>query len=970
MIETCDIQLQPGRAYALTAALTVDGAAISYAPALLTCRFFDRAGQQVAGVPDGFATSALYGTHTVLGAAGVDGDITASAVITPPAGAVRAVLALHRWRARHVTTRAPMQVLPCAAAAQPAPDVRLMRHLAVPAVPGETYEISARFDNALCARAVVVAVQFSDAAGAPLPPEASVPLSAEVGHFQYMAHTAEPRRDDKDGLTKFRAPAGAASIAVRLLRWTSGADLVLEDAHITAQSARPDVIAAGTLMIPGAAIGWCAFQADLNIAGPEPLTVALTFTDKEGDVLSAPAGGMEHSARQDNFVQRMPDLLNRHDGRIPVSVAFQPPASATAAHWILSAVEGGALALNGRPRIVRITGRAKQRRNDYGEARLVARLSQGTVQSDLYAAMARRGHDPLARLALTVQAGTWLALIGKLHRAGGGMGHATIAVRAEWFNADSAPLPQAAAPGFGHSAALGWHRSVCLTANDVEAEFAIPIHVPDGATYALIDCIPLQPISQITARSMTARSVDMADISALLDPVQMTRAQLIQALDIVEHTGDARARHGILMALASVDPATKGYVYRARILGDALRALDPDWLPETGKIRYYDADQSRICHLAKNHGDAALLADMQSVAGSRSLICSPLSKPSDTVDTAPKEGITETRSAAGTLVATIDLPGFQPDDLPPDDRASLTARLHGRTIARYRASLIHVHTGALNWDLAMIGLALSRAAALPLVHEWQPGCRADAVSDAQIRHYLSAAAATVVPSFEAQAAAIALGTPDQRLHLIPHAVPPMFALLGDAAEAGRRLRLHGLPRSATILHVCVAGCTCTASDNLSRMVQALPGAALVIVGQDRDISAQAGALRPDVNDDADLCLWMRAATAVVPPLGLNADRMIPIALSAMAQGRPVLMQNTPDAAALAGPDQSRAILFGAGPDDMVEAAHSTWADGDTSRAMGAAARRWICTTRLWPQRAAQYDAVYDAARANHRERAS
>ncbi len=989
MIETCDIVVQPDLSYQVTAILDIEGAAATAAPAILTCRAFDGQGRELAEPSNGFLLSDLYGPHMQLGMPGLNGDMPIAQIITPPAGTASLRLTLHRWRARQVALRAPMQVAPYSPPAPDAgPDHRLMQQIERPAQAGDIFELTAHFDRTLDARAVVAAVRFTAADGTHLAPEGAVPLSGEVGHFHYMApsiRTDDDTATDHDGFAKFHAPPGAAQISVQLLRWSADSALTLLRADLTPRSAQRDVIGSGELAIGTA--DWCAFRANILVAGPQPTLVDLSFYDAGGHLLPSPAQGLERGPRYDNFARLTPDPLSRHDGRQPIHLAFRPPAGAQLIRWHLQVAGDATRSLDTVPILRALTAKddAAQPPWTEPEAGLGNRLSSRLPDDPAPGRMQQQGYAPIARLASAVDANTWIILTAQLARAAGGLHHANIILHAAFFDTAGAPLPYDPAPGFGTTTGAGIHRSLCIPPQDpagTQAQIEAPVRIAKDAAYAVFSLIARHHDSGITADGFAAKFATVTEVQRCLSPTFMNRPQLIQALDIANYAGGLQARHAIYQALSIVDSANKGYAYRARVLAETLQVQAVQWRPEVGQISPYSAKQTHILHLTGAADPPPAIAQQQAMSGLLPVICPPLG--AHRGDAVPLgDGTAEALSAAGAVRAVIDLPSYEADDLSPPSRLCLETRLQNRILQRHQCAFVHVHAGIGACATALRGIALAQAHRLPLIYDLHEMSEIDLSHEVrlfgneQADRCLAAADRIVVATLAAQSALTDRGVPSHRIAVIPDAVPPEFERAGPAAEVAHLRKVHNLPQTGVIGHICAhdpAQAPGIVAAGVTELARDLPGLTLVLLGSEapRQMLAQqlhGSGLRilcPETPDSAEMRAWVQACTIVIPPFDAPISETIHAALIAMAQGTPVILPDCPDTARLAGPDQPRARLVP--PQDAAALARDLrqmLAGGIDRAALATTARRWIRTDRLWVHRLTQFEAAYAAAHAAH-----
>jgi hypothetical protein len=994
MIATIDIEIEPRTSYRLSARLRVVGAVGRLAPVLLTCRFSDIHGTVMKEAPAGFAHSGTYGAHVHLGHA--EGTVTATRdvdviqSITPPAGAVSATLTLHRWRAGNVSLLTPLKaaairppaVDPVTEVGHPLGEDRLLWSYKGPATSGEVYELTATFNRPLADRDIVAAIRFTDANGQELAPGGQIAKSDQVGYFQYLtaskgaplAPAQSPAEYRAEGYARFHAPSNVVNIDARLFRWGKDTSLSLDDVDFTPRSSRADLMASGLLAchndhtLNGPAL---TFMAKLCVTGPEPILVDLAFIDDDGQILTATTQGLQRNVQFDTFMALSADALSRFDGQLPLHIALRPPKGALAIRWSLFMPQGGTHSLIEQPRLSDSAERSEADPEARPDQALYDALTQvtGTPQYQTYAAL--NGFDTLASAAVALDQsapigeGNWQTMTIDLTRHAGGLDHATIVLCATYFDTDKVPLVGVKTAGFATTTGIGMHRSLVVVSQDApgrNARISTPLLAPDGAAYGLFDVIVCRADSAIEASPITLVSIGVAKACRTLDPVLMAKPQLIQALDIAQAAQDTAAQHAILSALATVDPKTKGYAYRTRILAETIEIQTLGWMPDLGSVfavKLSDQNLNCIFHSADTAPDMhRLLIQRQADHGLRPVLGTGF----DAFDGRP--------APAGVSVAPFAFPVVGAEGLSRADRLSIEARQHSAAITTHSVSLVHITTDFETADRALVGMALARAHDLPLVVELSnlASARADPVL---INHCLTAADHIIV-STQADGAApcIAEISPD-RIVVIDPALDPKFEMPAPRAALKVLQASHGLNLHKAVGYHSTQGADITET---MAVLTALPAQSVVVLfgaggfllaTQLRGAGMQAIHADESDNTIGDIRAWYRLCEVVIIGAGEQPSVVIQAALRGLSQGCKVVVPDSLDARHLAGPDGTRTHLFDPSDPETLTAALAT--ASASPRLQQVSTQRWLREKRLWSHRITGYVATYGAARSWHQQ---
>jgi hypothetical protein len=967
MIATLDIEVEAGKSYCLTTKLYVDGPIAGFTTALLMCRITDALGDPIQVAPAGFVMSDVYGPHIHLGSAGVAGDLDVEQIITMPQGARAATFSVHGWRARNVRVVKPMDVvlvpsLDTLAVVQSKP-VSLWQS-ETPAVAGDTYELTATFSRPIAARDIVAAVRFEDAQGHVCSPGNSVAQSDKVGHFLYMTPT-----DGPGGFAKFRAPRQATTVSVKLIRWTQDASLNIKDVTFSPRSAREDRLASGSLAVQGS--GWQTFRADISVMGPEPILIDLVFLDEDDTVIGDRTDGLKRTAQFDNFAQMSPDPLSRHDGLMPLDFAFLMPDRTQTIQWDMFLPDGGAHntvtppVLSNMPTQMPLTALAQ------GDPDLLHALTEQTQHGDTPAYVVRKGYDRLACLATAVEPDAWYTLDASLTRLAGGLRSADVILRVTYFDGDKTRLNPDALAGFGQNPDLGHHCSLCLTPKDDFDEFTAsinaPLLTPPSAAYCVFEIIVLRPDSGIDVTPLILKQVTATQACRVLTPVYMTKPQLVQALDIATQANDTGAAHAILSTLAVVDPQTKGYTYRARVLAQHLEIRAPDWLPETGPVHPYSPDPNCIFHLCDLPRVDPTLVAQQVLQGARPVIGVGLTDRTPDAPNPMPYGVTQEKFL---------FPQTGWDGLSVGDRLSLETRQHSKTCVTHRVDMIHVTTDFKQIEALLKGVALAQHHGLALVIEGidlvAPSSRAHE-DQALMTRCLAAADRIIVSSLADQAIFRDCFGAIISSDLIKRAVDPAFEFRVPQGNVDRLATKHTLGQQIRIGYLCTAEQPDTMLEKALAAARLKP--TLVLFGSKNAQSAQAlnlsqsgiDHIRMDMND-ADPRAWYNACNAIIVPRAAPPSKLIDTTLMALSQGCPVILPDEPDARDLASVGHGAVNLFD--PDSLTSLSKILVQVVSGRKTDTIVAQQQPDAERLWTHRIARYDASYLAARAHQQKRRS
>ena len=903
-------------------------------------------------------------------------------IIIPPAQAAFATLTLHRWRARDVSLAAPLEITAYEPQAGTPPDNAanrkhtdwLLWQKTAPAVPAETYELHAIFDRALSKRDIVATIRFTDADGVECAPGAPILKSDRVGYFQYLApvdatFSAASRKTHADGtagFAKFKAPPNAVRLKACLLRWSHIPPDALESATLIPRADRVDLLAQGLIDVPYTQDAKAlTLNAHLRVGGPEPILMDLSFLDTAGEPLKATGRPLSHHTEFDTFLRLTAPPLSRHDGLLPVHVPLPLPEGTQALRWAVFLPDGGDHSLHETPSLAASPpAHGIQPKTEINTA-LYDDLITIAGTPTYHAHAAHHGFDLLASAALALEPSAasleegWHLLDLDLAREAGGLAHANIVLCATYFDADKQVLAAQPLSGFALSDDFGLHCSLTVTPLDTygnTGQTRAPLPVPEGASFALFDVIACHPDSQITTNALVLEPIEAAEACRALDVMRMSRPQLIKALDIAETTGDLNARHAILSALSVVDPQTKGYAYRSRILAETLEVHAQGWLPEVGPIpaptaRYQSL--SDVFHLAADpFGGPHSVMAQQASHGLRPVWANGF-------DSAPDRPL-----PAGVVDTAFVLPKDGASEMSYGNRLSLEARAHGKVLRAARSGVIHVTTDFANADMALVGAALARAHGLPLVLDLVTLTHAQA-DPVLIDRCLRAADRIVLATQTDRTASCLTAALQDRIDIIPPALDPTFETPVPRAALTSLRAAQGLNLQKTIGYYGPRDGN--PLETLAPVAQMPSPPTIILLGPGslhHALQLRAAGLHvlcPDENERSagDMPVWYRLCLSVIIEAGTLPLTLLETALKAVSQGCRTLLPDGPDARAFAGPNEARAGLFA--PDRADAVAEALTAQGAHTQEHQNAAQHWLRSERLWAHRIAAYHVTYRAA---------
>ena len=476
-----------GFPYRLTLAVQVQGPTDKH-PALVRFVFMDASGAPIAGDADAdpapFLKSDIFGDYRYIGKPAKAGLVEADIVFTIPEGCTHVMLELHRWRAETVRVKQAMKLAPAdAAAAEALADLQTSDKLIATSThevaSGESYDVLFAFSGSvpLEERGILVAVRFSDAAGARLDPPANLPVSDLAGAFRYVTPTAGMML----GTAGITTPAGAAQMQLRVLRWKQDADWHLDDIRLVWLGSDAVVVARGMLDLPtredAAPDAALAISARVSAAGGSGTLLGalhLTFEDASGVPVMIQGDNMSRSDRFMNHVPVRPPSAHMMaaDGSFPIGRSFVPPPGAVRMGWRLLDPEGGwRLGMQAAPvlkpfapdpagQLAALPQAARWCATEVS-AQARALLQAALPLSALWDAIALEQVHLLGEALCPVTGGEWYALSGMLDAL-----PAQLLICPQYFDADNRLLPDVVGPGCTRSGNLPPGRDVALNQAD------------------------------------------------------------------------------------------------------------------------------------------------------------------------------------------------------------------------------------------------------------------------------------------------------------------------------------------------------------------------------------------------------------------------------------------------------------------------------------------------------------------------
>lgn len=791
---------EPGRRLLLSGAVRAVDTAPGKFPALVVITFRDAQGEVLADPVPGLAISSLFGHFHYIGAAGQTGRIGFVIGLEPPPATASVEVGLRLWHAQAVTVATAMGLVPeprpepppPPAAPPEVPDERLMAELRCDVVPGDSYDLLARFADGseLAPRFALVNVQFSDASGQALAAGVTVPVSSVAGAYRYLMPVTVPDPADPRpaAVASFIAPAGAAHMVLRLLRWQAAETLILDTADIL-WLGEPAVLAAqGHADLPQGDTGWLILRGEVEIAadpGPETGLVELSFTDAAGQPMDINAEGLRDTDRFRNV-----SVLER--GVAPVlsaGVLFRSPPGAVRLRWRLRAAPGTGLTAGEDWSLAPIDLAPVARIAVLPAAACLSLVPDaGLLRAALpvappWPALAQGSLHLLAEVIAPAEPGAWLRVTADLPRGG-----ADLLLHPVWFDAAGAVLAPETVAGCDIAGVAGLVRQVTARQTASGAILSEAFLSPPAAAFAAFYLLGPRGGSPPLVSRLAAGPVQPAHLLEGFDPVPAEPAVLTQAAAIAAAAGDLRSLQVVSAALAASRPQDMALARRARDLAWQLDVLDPGWQPPLARLTDFSPDPAHVLSLCRAGGTAPVA--QLAAAGLQPVALLPLNAHAAPDGLPARDGVHLLR-LADMVLAVPQYPGLVAAQIAPADLLTLEAALAGGVLRRQRAGLIHAVLDAEGCDRALLALALARAGDLPFLCEWYPGPEDSAADLAPLRaaqraRCLTAADAVIVRAPELPDLT---GMPDlatERLFLLPATGVPVTAVAAAVAHHAPR----------------------------------------------------------------------------------------------------------------------------------------------------------------------------------------
>jgi glycosyltransferase involved in cell wall biosynthesis len=473
-----------------------------------------------------------------------------------------------------------------------------------------------------------------------------------------------------------------------------------------------------------------------------------------------------------------------------------------------------------------------------------------------------------------------------------------------------------------------------------------------------------------------------------------TRVLLLRR-DVVSRMGGMRERAAMLHRLHTLDPVPEWQDLERVVLGRLIETT-PGWLPAIpGPPRPVAPESPNVVlHLLKESSPYLttgftmrsrynLLA--AAAAGVEPVVVTALGFPRSLgVDEVPAEELVD-----GIPHHRLDLGRYYPLDGPVDVALDDTAWLAARVARRVRPAVIHASSGHRGFELALVGAALRRHIARPLVYEvrsffestWGGGDEWRESGEQYRRRYDAETAAMqqadhVITIAEAMKDEIvARGVDAARITVIPNGVDT--DLFQPAPKDLELVRRYGLEGAFTFGYV-------SNLDHPRENQELLIDATKVLLGRGRRVKALIvgdGARREEleayarragvgaavrftgrVPHDEVRGHYAVLDAFVVPRRDERAARMVtPLKpYEALSMARPLVVSNLPALVEIAEPEE-RGLVFAEGdPAALADALERLIDDPALRERMGQAGRDWVVRARRWVDNGPKFREVYRA----------